>query len=165
MSATLGGDPTGAAAAVTVSQTNGKAPAMRQPVSMLHTGPVNLATQAAITHPLEAAERLRPEKEVLGKIRVAGDIVGPGAAGQLAMDVNRLNARGLYRLPVPGMKTEAPGLDTLLGRDETLTMADMLGGLPGGEGGCGSLGLDGPAIGAPAAHHGGVHAALEAQGF
>jgi proteasome maturation protein len=98
-------------------------PIAHLPGDVLRYGLEARATQAGPKHPVEVIQFNRVEREFEGKLDTVRRIYGSGLAMRLKTEAAELSRP----LRLPGLPSTLPGLETIMGKDETVDFEDFLG--------------------------------------
>eukprot|EP00943_MAST-04B_sp_MAST-4B-sp1_P004316 g4316.t1 len=100
-------------------------PHLKQPRARISAESVfeNLAYDAKAGHPIEEVQRKLPQTEFQSKVSHRARVFGPASALHLHMDRSIMSRK--QRLP--GLPSRLIGLETVLGKDETIQFEDYLG--------------------------------------
>ena len=83
----------------------------------------HLAYDAKMVHPIEAVQKRFPQTEFQAKVANRARVFGPASAMHLHMDRALLSCK--QRLP--GLTSRRVGLETVLGKDDSISFEDYLG--------------------------------------
>eukprot|EP00467_Chlorarachnion_reptans_P024784 CAMPEP_0114516470 /NCGR_PEP_ID=MMETSP0109-20121206/17345_1 /TAXON_ID=29199 /ORGANISM="Chlorarachnion reptans, Strain CCCM449" /LENGTH=128 /DNA_ID=CAMNT_0001696861 /DNA_START=28 /DNA_END=414 /DNA_ORIENTATION=- len=95
---------------------------LREPIDVLRTK--NSSVAEGPVHPVEVIQDKHETNQTEGKLRMLAKIHGVHVPMRLKMDQTILAQQ--KRFPIPGLRPSFVGLETMLGKDETIEFEDYL---------------------------------------